>query len=474
MLRIEIAVKRPIYFFIINFTKMESFRKLGLSENILKVIKEANFEKPSEIQEKSIPLVLQGKDVIGKSATGSGKTLAFGSGIIEKVEKNKGVQALVLTPTRELAEQVTQNIRKFARNYNINILDVYGGVSINNQIHRIKSAEVIVGTPGRILDHLQKRTLNLQNLSILVLDEADRMSDMGFLPDVEKIIKSCPKNRQTLLFSATISADVNYIAENYMHSPEYISVKSYIEPEKLKQTYYDISQHSKFSLLAHLLKADKSNLVMVFCNTRRTADLIARNLQRIGLKATAIHGGRTQNKRNDIMEQFHKGEIHILVCTDVAARGLDIKNVTHIYNYDIPKSSTDYIHRIGRTARAGNEGEAISLITDKDYQDFNKIVSDRAISIIAKELPNFESIQFQLPEKSFHRQAHRSRFSRGRPNFSSNYNSREKFNRNKNERKPFRDRGRFSQNRNERRYGKRNEDQGKKYGSRHRSFSRRY
>ncbi len=399
---------------------MESFKQLGIGEDLLRSIKELNFENPSEIQEKTIPMILQGRDVIGKSATGSGKTLAFGAGIIEKVKKGKGIQALILTPTRELAEQDTQSLKKFAKNHDLKILDIYGGVSITRQIHEIRYSEIIVGTPGRILDHLERRTLNLSNISILVLDEADRMVDMGFLPDVEKIMKRCPQNKQTLLFSATISPDIDYMAHKYMKDPEYVSVKSYIESEKLKQHYYDVSPHEKFSLLVHLLKSDKSELVMVFCNTRRNADIVAQNLNRLGLKATAIHGGRTQSKRNNIMEQFHKGHIQILVCTDVAARGLDIKNVSHIYNYDIPKNSTDYIHRIGRTARAGNEGEAISLVTNRDYENFGKVNLDKSLKITSSELPNFEDIQFHFSNerKGFHGSDHQGRSGGGGRGFS--------------------------------------------------------
>ena len=404
---------------------MEDFRKLGLSEGLLKVIKELNFEKPSEIQEKAIPLVLEGKDVIGKSATGSGKTLVFGAGILQIVKRKEGVQALVLTPTRELAEQVAQSLKTFSKNQDIRILEVYGGVSISRQIQEIRNSEVIVGTPGRILDHLERKTLNLEKLSILVLDEADRMADMGFLPDVEKIINRCPKNRQTLLFSATISQDINYIANKHMKTPEYVSVKSYVEAEKLKQSYYDVSPHVKFSLFVHLLKADKSQLVMVFCNTRRNADLIAKNLQRLGLKAVAIHGGRTQNRRNDIMGQFHKGQIHILVCTDVAARGLDIKNVSHIYNYDIPKNSTDYIHRIGRTARAGSEGEAISLVTNRDYENFSRIHSDKSLMIVSKEPPSFEDVKLHFSEERKRFQRH-NKYNERRPNYSQNNNYKNK------------------------------------------------
>ena len=415
---------------------MENFRRLGITEDLLRSIKELNFEKPSEIQEKSIPIILEGRDVIGKSATGSGKTLAFSAGIIEKVKEDKGVQALVLTPTRELAEQVAQSLRNFSKNTNLTIQEVYGGVSISNQIRGIKVSEIVVGTPGRILDHLERKTLNLSRLFILVLDEADRMVDMGFLPDVEKIIKICPINRQTLLFSATISKDINYITDKYMKNPEYISVKSYVEAEKLKQYYYDISPNAKFSLLAHFLKKDKTQLVMIFCNTRRNADIVAKNLQRLGFKAMAIHGGNTQNKRNSIIELFHKSQIHILVCTDVAARGLDIKNVSHIYNYDIPKNSIDYIHRIGRTARAGNEGEAISLVTNKDYDSFSEVMTDRSIIIISKETPHFENVEFHLfheRKEGFHRSEHRGRFDRGRRSFGdrrSKFGGRDKQNNN--------------------------------------------
>src|SRR3989344_7604617 len=215
------------------------FKNLGLNEKILKVISELKFIEPSEIQEKSIPFILEGKDVIGKSATGSGKTLAFGAGIIEKIKKGKGIQALVLTPTRELAEQVSQSLKNFSKHYHLKVIDVYGGVSISRQIEEIKYSEVVVGTPGRILDHLRRRTLNLSSLTILVLDEADRMADMGFLPDVEKIIKSCPKNRQTLLFSATTSGDVKHIERKYMSSPKQIVVEQYVDASHLQQEYYN-------------------------------------------------------------------------------------------------------------------------------------------------------------------------------------------------------------------------------------------
>ena len=232
---------------------MEKFKKLKLSEGILRAIKEAKFEEPSEIQEKTIPLVLEGRDLIGSSATGSGKTLAFGAGIIEKIKKGYGIQALILTPTRELAEQVTDHLKMFAKYYDFVIKEIYGGVSINPQIQALTKADIVVGTPGRILDHLGRRTLNLSRVKFLVLDEADKMLEMGFIEDVQEIIEKCPRERQTLLFSATISQDIEKIVKRYMRNPVYVEVESYVDSSKLHQIFYDVPQNLKFSLLVHLL-----------------------------------------------------------------------------------------------------------------------------------------------------------------------------------------------------------------------------
>ena len=374
---------------------MKEFEKLGIGKEILRVIEELGFEKPSEIQEKAIPLVLHGRDVIGNSATGSGKTLVFGSAIIEKSEIGKGMQALVLTPTRELAEQVTQTLRIFSKYKKMRVQEVYGGVGISNQVIGIKKAEVVVGTPGRILDHLRRGTLKLSKVKILVLDEADRMVDMGFLPNVEEIIKLNPRERQTLLFSATNTQDVGYIARNYMKNPWHVVAEAFVDPSKLNQHYYDISHERKFSLLVHLLKQE-SKLVMVFCNTRRTSDFVARNLTKNKLDAVSIHGGLSQARRNVIMKKFHSGKLMILVCTDVAARGLDIKNVSHVYNYDIPKTANDYIHRIGRTARAGKIGDAISLVSSRDYMSFNNVQMEESLNIKNEELPEFKNLYVEV------------------------------------------------------------------------------
>jgi len=371
---------------------METFRKLGIIEPILKSIQEEKFERPSEIQEKSIPLIIGGKDVIAQAATGSGKTLAFAAGIIKDVERGKGIQALILAPVRELAEQVSDSIKKFSKHKHLEIISVYGGVSINNQIYNLRTADVVVGTPGRILDHIGRRTIDLDNVKILVLDEADRMLDMGFKEDVEKIIWKCPRDRQTLLFSATISRDIAHLAKKYMRDPIEVSAESYVDPSKLTQFYYDVEDNQKFSMLAHLLRHEKSGLVMVFCNTQRNTDFVANNLKSAGIDALAIHGGYSQDKRSRTMQKFHAQHVSVLVCTDVAARGLDIKDVSHIYNYDIPKTSGEYIHRIGRTARAGKEGKAISILSKRDYDNFQNVIGNRDLNIERKETPHIERI----------------------------------------------------------------------------------
>jgi len=371
---------------------MESFRKLGIIEPILKIIQEQRFSEPSEIQIKSIPPIMEGKDVIAGAATGSGKTLAFASGIINISERGNGIQSLVLTPTRELAEQITGVLHRFSKNKPLNVVSIYGGVAINPQMMKLNKADVVIGTPGRILDHLSRGTLNLDNVKMLVLDEADRMLDMGFQEDVGKIIYKCPKQRQTLLFSATISQDIVYLAQKYMKNPVEVSAESYVDPSKMDQIYYDVEDSKKFSLLVHLLKKEKSELVMVFCNTQRNTDFVANNLKSSGLNALAIHGGHSQEKRNKTMERFNSQKINVLVCTDVAARGLDIKGVSHVYNYDSPKDGKDYVHRIGRTARAGAIGKVINIVASRDYENFGRIMESKEFDIAKGETPEVERI----------------------------------------------------------------------------------
>ncbi len=372
---------------------MNKFKELGLSEGMLNILGSLNFNEPTDIQIETIPLVLQGKDIIGSSATGSGKTLAFGAGLIDMTKRGEGIQTLILTPTRELAEQVASTLRIFSRNTGLRIRQIYGGVSMSPQINDLKNAEIVVGTPGRLLDHLERRTLNLSKIKYLVLDEADRMLDMGFIRDVERIIRSCSNNRQTLLFSATMPKEISYMAQKYMKNPIHVSSGENVDPSKLYQIYYDVSKDMKFSLIAFLLKREKNGIVMVFCNTRKITDKLAKNLGTNGLHALAIHGGLSQNKRSSVLQAFHSRETLILVCTDVAARGLDIKDVSHVYNYDIPKTSSDYIHRIGRTARAGKNGIAVSFVSSGDHGEFNQILKQMKLNIEKQNLPKFDILK---------------------------------------------------------------------------------
>ncbi len=391
---------------------MKEFKELGVIEPILKSIKKKNFEEPTSIQEKTIPLILEGKDIIGGSATGSGKTLAFGAGIITNSEKGKGIQSLVMTPTRELAMQVASSLKYFSNFKNLDIVEIYGGVSINPQIRKLKKADVVVGTPGRLLDHIKRRTIDLKDVKILVLDEADRMLDMGFIDDVEKIMNKCNKNRQTLLFSATIDNDIMKISKKYMNNPVKISVSSHVDPSKLNQVYYDVDKGIKFSLLIHLLKKEKKGLVMVFCNTRRTVDFVTKNIKLNNIDVHALHGGYSQDKRNKVINSFHNSDkAHVLVCTDVAARGLDIQGVTHIYNYDIPKTPKEYVHRVGRTARAGKEGMAINLLSERDHDSFKRIhTNHREMDITKEERPYVEKIKMDRTERKYKKSKNSYRF----------------------------------------------------------------
>lgn len=349
-----------------------NFKDMGLSPQLINTIEKLSYTVPTIIQKKSISYIVKGKDVIGKSATGSGKTLAFGCGVVERILPKKGVQALILTPTRELAEQVKEELRILS-NDKLKILAVYGGVSINPQIKLLDIAEVVVATPGRLLDHLNRRTIDLSKIKLLVLDEADRMLDMGFIDDVEKIIKNTPKKRQTLFFSATISGEIIGLANNYMNNPIEVSGTEMVDPSKLKQVFYDVDRNMKLALLVYLLKNEKSGLVMVFCNTRRNTDFVVKNLKVNKIPTTAIHGGLSQNKRSRTLDRFNDSKVHVLVCTDVASRGLHIEKVSHIYNYDIPKDAKDYVHRIGRTARAGEEGKVINILSEQDHDNFRRI-----------------------------------------------------------------------------------------------------
>ena len=378
---------------------------------LLKSIQERGFEIPSEIQEKTIPLILQGKDVVAGAATGSGKTLAFAAGLIKHCKKDHGIGGLVLTPTRELAEQITKELSDFSKYKNLNVLSVYGGVSMYHQVKRIPQAEIVVGTPGRILDRLEKRSIDFSHLTTLVLDEADRMFDMGFIDDVERILKECPIKRQTLLFSATISPEVVRLSRRYMKEPMEVSAEVYVDPKKLEQVYYDVDDNLKYSLLLHLLEHEKGGLVMIFCNTRKNVDFVSNNLKFMGMDVVPIHGGFSQEKRNRFLALFNneKSSVRILVATDVAARGLDIKGVSHVYNYDIPLSPSEYTHRIGRTARAGKEGKVINLLSSRGYEAFQDIISNKSFNLKELQAPYLKRVMIRwMPERKQERTRRRS------------------------------------------------------------------
>ncbi len=368
-----------------------NFEDFGLSSQLMQSIKKLGFTRPTEIQEGSIPYIIKGKDVVGESATGSGKTLAFGCGITEKAAPGAGLQALVLTPTRELAEQVKDSLAELSKDKRLRTTAVYGGVAIDPQIDAIRNSEVVVATPGRLLDHLERETISLSTVKILVLDEVDRMLDMGFIEDVEKIISQCPEDRQTMFFSATVSREILDLSSNYMKEPEEVFTMNQVDPAKLKQVYYDVPRNMKISLLVHLLKKEKTGLSMVFCNTRRTTEFVEKNLRANRVNVMAIHGGMTQNKRTKTIKMFNRKGPAVLVCTDVAARGLHIDNVSHIYNYEIPKDPRDYVHRIGRTARAGEEGMAVNLVSDSDHENFGRLLDHyRDFNIINMKKPYVE------------------------------------------------------------------------------------
>jgi ATP-dependent RNA helicase DeaD len=378
---------------------MKQFTDLGLNEPIMRVIKEKQFEVPSLIQEKSIPLILENKDVIGVSSTGSGKTLAFASGIINNCKPKQYAQALILTPTRELAEQVAKAIKEFSKYTHLKMAIIYGGVAINPQIQKLKKADIIVGTPGRILDHLERRTIDLHDVNTLVLDEADMMLDMGFIYDVEKIISNCPKERQTLLFSATMPREIEHLTRKHMVKPTRIDAEPMVDPSKLTQIYYDVEDNKKFSLLVHLMKEEKEGLVMVFCNSRSNVDFIVKNLELNGIESMAIHGGFSQDRRTKVMDRFHSKNVYVLVCTDVAARGLDISGVSHVYNYDIPRDSKQYVHRVGRTARAGKEGKAVNILASRDHENFTRVLRDNDVNIDVQETPQLERVIIKRTEE---------------------------------------------------------------------------
>ena len=371
------------------------FEELTLNNQLIRKICEYGFNELTQIQQRCLPEILKGRDVVGQAETGSGKTLAFCLPIVDKIIPGNGIQALVLTPTRELCVQVTTVFHEFGKPLGIQATSVYGGVKIQPQMRQMQTSDVVIGTPGRILDHLRRRTLDLRHIRFLVLDETDKMFEMGFIDDVEAIIQQIPQKRQTLMFSATIVHGNQRLLMKHLNNPVVVNTKSYVDKNKLQQVYYDIYQrHNKFSLLVHLLRNHTSGLAIVFCATRKESDIVSKNLRRQGINASAIHGGMSQQKRLQSLNALRNQKTEVLVATDLAARGLDIKNVTHIYHYDVPKTSTEYIHRIGRTARAGENGSAVTLLTERDHENFRRVQGNEELDIRKASMPHFKKIPF--------------------------------------------------------------------------------
>ena len=353
-----------------------SFDNLGLSASVMRAVHAAGYETPTEIQANAIPPALSGQDVIGRAKTGSGKTAAFTLPIIDRLEGGKRpgrgvVRALVLTPTRELAQQVADSAKTYGRFTKLSSDAFYGGVSIEPQFKRMnKGVDILAATPGRLLDHLERGTVDLSHCEVLIVDEADRMFDMGFIKDVRRIIAKLPKNRQTLLFSATMSAEVRLLSSDIMRDPVYVEVGVEGNPaESVQQRFYSVPKQNKLDLLFHLLKGRSMESVLVFSRTKHGANKIAKRLERSGIKTGVLHSNRTQSQRLSALAGFKEGRHRVLVATDIAARGIDVVGISHVVNYDTPTFAEDYVHRIGRTGRADATGDAITFVAhdEKDY-----------------------------------------------------------------------------------------------------------
>ncbi|RSK25655.1 DEAD/DEAH box helicase [Bacillus sp. HMF5848] len=355
---------------------MTTFNELGLSNETRSAIERMGFEEATPIQAETIPLCLAGKDVIGQAQTGTGKTAAFGVPLVEKVDKDLDtIQGLIIAPTRELAIQVSEELYKIGSGKRVRVLPIYGGQDISRQIKSLKKRpHIIVGTPGRMLDHINRKTLKLQNVHTVILDEADEMLNMGFIEDIESILSNVPTDRQTLLFSATMPGPIRSIAERFMKDPETVRVKAKeMTVPNIQQYYVEVHEKRKFEILQRLLDIQTPELAIVFGRTKRRVDELSEALNLRGYSAEGIHGDLSQAKRISVLRKFKEGSIDILVATDVAARGLDISGVTHVYNFDIPQDPESYVHRIGRTGRAGKTGLAVTFITPREIGQLKNI-----------------------------------------------------------------------------------------------------
>jgi ATP-dependent RNA helicase DeaD len=365
------------------------FGSIELSKKTMAAIAAMGFEEPSPVQSQTIPLVMEGLDVIGQAQTGTGKTAAFGIPIVEKVTDQRHIQALVLTPTRELAIQVSEELAKIGKFRKIKVLPIYGGQAIDRQIRALQfGVQVIVGTPGRLLDHINRGTIKLNAVKMLILDEADEMLDMGFVEDIENILRHIPsEDRQTLLFSATMPAPIRRLAEHYMHQPVTITIsKEQLTVPLIDQYYYET--RDKLEGLCRVLDVEDAERIIIFCRTKKGVDDLVASLQARGYLADGLHGDLSQAQRDRVMRKFRDGKLEILIATDVAARGIDIEHITHVINYDIPQDPESYVHRIGRTGRAGKKGVAITFIEPREYRQLRLIEQLVKARIMRRQLPS--------------------------------------------------------------------------------------
>ncbi|MEG3754213.1 DEAD/DEAH box helicase [Psychromonas arctica] len=374
-----------------------SFDSLGLPVSLVEAVKAQGYEKPSPIQEQAIPAVIAGKDVMAAAQTGTGKTAGFTLPLLAKLEKGprakpNQVRALILTPTRELAAQVQASVEKYGQNMPLRSMVVYGGVKINPQMQNLRrGVDILVATPGRLLDLYQQNAIRFQQLEVLVLDEADRMLDMGFIHDIKKILKVLPPKRQNLLFSATFSDDIRALAKGLVNNPVEISVTPRnTTVEKIEQVLYEVDKTKKTALLSQLILENKWQQVLVFVKTKHGANRLVKNLEARGIRSAAIHGNKSQGARTKALAQFKESQIKVLVATDIAARGIDIDQLPNVVNFDLPHVSEDYVHRIGRTGRAGNEGQAVSLVCQEEFKLLRDIERFIKKEIPRKVHPGFE------------------------------------------------------------------------------------
>lgn len=367
----------------------EDFFQIGIRRNITNELQKNGITEPTLIQQQTIPLLLKGRDVIAQGQTGTGKTLAFILPMLQRLNlKAPHIQGLIITPTRELAIQITAELNKYADLVGAMVLACYGGQDVERQIQRLRARHIVVGTPGRILEHIERGTIQLADVSMVVLDEADQMLHMGFLPDVEEILNKTSSKRQTMLFSATIPKHVRLLAKKYMKKPNHIQVQvnKKVTLDEIKQIVIPILEQKKTDVLAHLIDKFRPYLAMVFCKSKERAKELNEELMNRGYDCDELHGELTQAKRQQVMKRFREAKLQILIATDIAARGIDVEGVTHVFSYDVPRNSEGYIHRIGRTGRAGEEGMAITFVTPDEYEMLDKIEKGIAAKIEKRDL----------------------------------------------------------------------------------------